>query len=245
MMAWLIGGTLMLAAILIGGKAFVEADPKKLASGLRTGAALALGALGAGLIVGGRFVWGGMLIAVAASIWPGSKFKLPFFGGSLNNLFGQVGAAAAGSSPKGSTTTETDHLVMELDLDSGDVSGQVKTGPYAGRTLASLALPELLDFRQQLVGDTGSLALVETYLDRRFGPGWRSSTAGANDNQSYDDKPMDDEAALDILGLEQGATEAEIKAAHRSLMKQMHPDQGGSTWLAAKINQARAHLLNE
>ena len=54
---------------------------------------------------------------------------------------------------------------------------------------------------------------------------------------------MDEHTALDILGLPPGASEAEIKAAHRALMARCHPDHGGSAYLAAQLNLARDYLL--
>ncbi len=56
---------------------------------------------------------------------------------------------------------------------------------------------------------------------------------------------MTDEEAYQILGLQPGADADAVKVAHRTLMKRMHPDQGGSTWLAAKINQAKDVLLKD
>jgi hypothetical protein len=49
--------------------------------------------------------------------------------------------------------------------------------------------------------------------------------------------------AFEVLGLKPGASDDEIHAAHRRLMRMAHPDTGGSDWLASRINQARDVLL--
>ena len=51
------------------------------------------------------------------------------------------------------------------------------------------------------------------------------------------------EEAYLVLGLNPGATREEIKAAHRNLIRRSHPDQGGTAYLAAKVNAAKDVLL--
>ncbi len=86
-----------------------------------------------------------------------------------------------------------------------------------------------------------------------FGPliwqHWRAANAGRNAGAARSPPgsaggKMTREEAYQVLGLEPGASEPEIRAAHHRLMRAAHPDSGGSDWLAARINQARDVLLN-
>jgi DnaJ-domain-containing protein 1 len=86
-----------------------------------------------------------------------------------------------------------------------------------------------------------SLALLDAWLDRAK-PGWRGGNAGKGAAPAGSSK-MTREEALAVLGLKAGATANDIRDAHRRLMKQFHPDRGGSDYLAAKINQAKDVLL--
>ena len=145
------------------------------------------------------------------------------------------------ASPANRSSVTSRFFAMTLDHDSGDVSGRVVAGEFAGVDLIDLGEMETRRLLAEVAADPDSLALLETRLDRNRA-GWReyfaeSAPAGAS-------APVDeDELAYDILGLKPGATAEEIHAAHRRLMKGVHPDQGGSNFLAARINEAKDRLL--
>ena len=134
-------------------------------------------------------------------------------------------------------------LEMALDHNSGQLAGRIIAGPNAGHSLDEFDLPQLAAMMQSF--DAESIALLESYLDRRF-PAWRENaqrnTAGGQRRATSSGK-MTDEEAYQILGLQPGANRDEIGRAHRTLMKKLHPDQGGSTYLAARVNEAKDTLL--
>ena len=161
--------------------------------------------------------------------------------------FGRRDAApgGAGGGPE-ETAVETATLAMRLDHASGRMSGTVRRGRQAGRDLAALTLVELLALLAECrAGDPESVPLLEAWLDR-VEPDWRAAEAAAPGGGAGGAGPggrMSREEALAVLGLAEGADAATIRAAHRRLMRAAHPDQGGSDWLAARINQARDVLL--
>lgn len=132
-----------------------------------------------------------------------------------------------------------------LDMKPWIAKGVVQRGRFAGRTLDSLGPTELAALYGQLAGSVRDRALLEAYLDRRM-PGWRENVNGDTAGRSGGAaRPgaMTHEQAYEILGLSAGASEAEIRTAYRRLMKRVHPDQGGSTFLATQINEAKERLL--
>lgn len=204
-----------------------------------------------------------ILLVVVGGIGVGAMliFGLRFLPGLLPELLGLAGiiitalvARAARHRPSGGfsspgsgqrTEVRTAFLQAWIDHGSGDVGGTVLAGRFAGRTLDALSDADLLALRGECTADADSLRVLEAYLDRRLGMAWRS----ARQAQSESAPPrgprtdMTRDEALAVLGLDEGATADEIRAAHRRLIQRMHPDVGGTADLAARINRAKDVLL--
>jgi hypothetical protein len=152
---------------------------------------------------------------------------------------------ARGDSGKRSTVRSA-MFDMELNHDTGEMDGQVLTGPNEGRWLSQLSESELMTLLAETEQDAESAALLEAYLDRRM-PRWRQHSDTDSDTRQRSPAgsgPMTKQEAYQILGLEPGAAPQQIREAHRRLMKRVHPDSGGSTFLASKINEAKDVLLD-
>ncbi len=185
-----------------------------------------------------RGIW--MALATAA-------FLLPIF--LRGRAVSQFMKNLRGPSPGQSSDVETRYLRMSLDHDSGVLDGTVLDGQFRGRRLQELDLGELMELlRECRVNDEQSAAILENYLDRIHGASWRggdeAGRAGGERARSAGGA-MTREEAYRILDLKPGASREEIKQAHHKMMLKNHPDQGGSTYLATKINQAKDLLLGE
>lgn len=260
MIAYLALGVVGLILLLLGARGFVKADPKFLARVLKIGGAVICGGLAIFFLIRGRIDVAMMLGAVAAfSLGYLPRSLLPF-----SNLFGGRGLGSGwqrartgyadldGSNVSGTgqqSTVETGWLRMQLDHATGRMDGDVLQGRHAGRRLSSLSFEDLiLLLRDCRASDNQAAALLEAYLDRSIGEDWRerATTGDAGEAASpASSGAMTREQAWEVLGLPPGASDADIRSAHRRLMKKFHPDQGGSTFLAAQINRAKDLLLGE
>lgn len=220
-------GLLFISAIV-----FVSVDAEKLAKFIKA-------ILPAFLIVSGI----SLILMKAAG--PGSL--LLFAGIALWRRFrgvGQLGPKSSGKS-SGRSSVRSAALEMELDHESGAMNGVVLVGTFEGKVLDDLEREDLFDLRKEIADDGESLAILDAYLDRRL-TGWREDTeadVGAGEGASSGSGPMSEQEAYEVLGLATGASVSEIRSAHRRLMKTAHPDSGGSTFLAAKVNEAKDVLL--
>lgn len=137
--------------------------------------------------------------------------------------------------------------MVEVVVNGSAIGGRVVGGTFRGRDLNRLGGAELSSLYAETARDGRSRATLEIYLDRRM-PGWREDMQGeaaSRSRRAANAGSMSEEEAYEILGLQKGAGEADIRAAHRRLMKRVHPDQGGSTFLAVRINQAKDRLLSK
>lgn len=194
----------------------------------------ATGRLGAafGLLMA-FFAWAWRVFHVVSSMRQfGNMFRTFGFGQGL-------GAGPAGASASQVTSA---YLDMTLDLGSGAMDGQVTAGSARGRRLSQMPLPDLLGLLNEVGGDPDSVNLLEAFLDRAH-PDWRETTGAGPSAPPPAPGAMSREEALKILGLKEGAGQDEVKAAYRKLMGQLHPDRGGSDYLAAKVNQAKDFLV--
>jgi hypothetical protein len=235
-MPTLIAGVVALYLLLVGIRRFARLSPAAAVSVARKGAAVAVFVVAAFLLLRGNFAGAAALAAIAGSLGLFGR------GGRLASVFG---AAGFGPRPSRVTTARSATIEMRLDQDAGTMTGTVRAGPQQGRDLDSLTRGECLalyeDCRRE---DPEGARLLETYLDRRFAS-WRQADQGEGKERRRDDRggAMTRDQAYQVLGLPQGASAEEITRAHRSLMQKLHPDHGGSTALAAQVNEAKDVLL--
>lgn len=143
------------------------------------------------------------------------------------------------------SNARTAWLAMTLDHDSGEIDGKILCGAFAGRTLSSLNLDELKQFYADCQQhDVEALRLLNTYIQREHAGEWDPANTG-NEQTAYASGDMRVADAWEILGLPAGASRKDIIDTHRRLMSKLHPDKGGSNYLASQINQAKDLLLKE
>jgi hypothetical protein len=227
----LLGGVAILGGLLLLVYLFVNADPAKLARLLKWIAIGAAVLIFLFLLMSERF----------AFLWTPLILTIPYWR-RIRSWFSGFRSAGAGGQ---TSDVSTSYLRMSLDHETGAMTGTVLAGRYAGSRLAEMGRGDLYDLlRECRAADEEGARLLEAYLDRLFS-GWRdefvSGAGGSAAHTSSGDMTVAE--AYEILGLTPDADEAQIKAAHHRLMMQLHPDHGGTDYLATKINRARDVLL--
>ncbi|TPK99269.1 molecular chaperone DnaJ [Mesorhizobium sp. B2-4-12] len=230
----MLGAIIVLVALLLVllgiASAFLQANPARLATEMKTVGPILLALVGGAVLLVGRQGIGGIILFAAIAWYGATRASRP----------------NANLAPGKRSMVRTAALDMELDHNTGGLEGLVLAGRHDGKMLGAMGLSELQHLYRELSGDAESRQLLETYLDGRF-PVWRKNTE-TNGGEGLGVAPgpgaMTKEEAYKVLGLEAGAAAADVRKAHRRLMQRLHPDVGGTSFLAARINEAKDVLLS-
>jgi hypothetical protein len=231
-MATIILGIVVLTLALWALNAFSRVNPRTAAGFQDHG-----GGIGALAIAGVLGLRGRLDVAIPLGLtglgllgW--LPWSIPGFGERTRKSAGQV------------SRVRSAFVEMELDHDTGAMRGRILAGPHEGVMLDALDVATLTASLATI--DEESRALLMAYLDRRE-PSWREHAQGdaatGRGRSAWSSGKMTEEEAYQILGVQPGASVKDIGSAHRALMKKLHPDQGGSTYLAARVNEAKDILL--
>jgi DnaJ-domain-containing protein 1 len=228
----LLFGLAALAVLLWMAQKYLQADPRKLAATLKLSGGIAMLGLAALLGFRGRIDMAIPLATVGLGLLGWIPFGPAGFGARTQKSSGQI------------SRVRSAFLEMELDHDTGAMRGVILTGPREGTRLDALDMDTLVSLLGEI--DDESRALLAAYLDRRDST-WRehAQADAAAGRGSPPRGPMTHQEAYQVLGLEPGASTEDIVGAHRTLMKRLHPDLGGTNYLAARVNEAKDTLLRQ
>jgi hypothetical protein len=237
-MVYFLVGCAFLVLLLLVGRMIASANPGSLAVAVRR-----IGGVAAIAAAGFLILRGALPIAIPLAVFGFSLLKRGS-GFGFGDPFGSSRKA-----PGQKSRVKTDRLEVALDHDTGEMEGTCLAGRFEGRALSSLSDREAMELLAELYQEGApEAAVMEAYLDWRL-PDWRERRSAAGEGvksgrrRANGSKRMSAEEAYAVLGLGPNASEEEIRQAHRRLMMKMHPDQGGSNYLAARINEAKDVLL--
>ena len=240
-----LGGLLFLSFSI---RWFLRSSPAAVSHRVKTSLVAVLGVVLVYLTATGRLNW---VLPIIAGLLAVCVRALPYllrFAPVLQRLWTQYQQRSQNTTTEDdSSTVETQHLRMRLDHASGEISGQVIKGPYSGKALNEIELAALVQMWEEYCNtDRDSAALLESYLERVHGQAWREDAGSERSSESRSGNgQMTKDEAYKVLGLSAGVSNREVVDAHRRLIQKIHPDRGGSDYLAAKINQAKDILLGE
>lgn len=242
-MPWLFVALVVFLLLVFALRAMAKVPPQQLSKYVKQGAGLAVLGLAGLMMMRGRIDFAMGIGAVG--LWLLGMGAAPGWTKMFKN---------AGSPSQGASRVRSAMIEMALDHETGAMDGEVLAGAMEGKKLSELTRPQCEElYRSCLADDPEGARLLEAYLDRRF-TGWRPAgeeyadaggghAGGRSRSQGGGTAAMTEDEAYEVLGLQKGASRDDVARAHRSLMKKLHPDHGGSTRLAAKVNEAKEILL--
>ncbi len=238
MLPYLVLGIALLAGLLLTGRWYASAHPRSVIKVLKWTLVGSVVLIAGFFFVTGRLGWA---IATLPALIPWF-FRVRSIA-RMAKTFSRMSQTTENSFRGQISEVETRYLRMILDHDTGSMTGEVLTGDYAGRRVEEMAFEQLIGLLKVCRQDEKESArLIEAYLDREF-DNWREQARSHGSCGPFPGGDMERAEALQVLGLQDGASEYDIREAHRHLIAGMHPDHGGSDYLAAQINHAKDVLL--
>lgn len=189
------------------------------------------------LILTGHLHWFGAVLAGLLAMLRQNLGLLVRYAPVISRLYR---SHVSGAGPAGFSTLNSRFIQINLNLDTGVVSGRVLAGEFKGRLLDEMSRSEidrLADICK--LQDAESSRLLSGYVSARFGGHAGPGSDGRDRSDIRTEPTMTIEEALRVLGLKGTPTKQEITGAYRKIMQQIHPDRGGNEYFAAKVNQAR------
>jgi hypothetical protein len=193
----------------------------------------------------------GLLVGVAVLLLMRGQIEVAVFAAGLGAYLSLRDVArGVWGRPAASRVSRVRSAMIEMEFDqrTGVMRGSVLAGPDEGAPLEQLSQSRCESlYRLCLRADPDGARLLEAYFDRRFA-GWRPAgqsqrDAGAGRASGAGARGMSENEAYQVLGLREGASRDEVVRSHRTLIKRLHPDQGGTTDLAARVNEAKDVLM--
>jgi hypothetical protein len=229
----------VLVALWLAYDWFSRAKPRVVAHSVKWLGLAGLVVIGLWLVLTGKLAG---LFAVAAGLAPWIMRAVRAH--ALWRMVQQFGIRMSGgqATAGNASQVETRFLRMELDHDSGRLDGEVLEGRWRGRLLSGMTFDQVIALLREIQADPDSARVLEAWIDRTW-PDWRDRAAAHEEASPPPKSGMSRDEAREILGIGPDAGPDDIRAAHRRLMMANHPDHGGSTWIAARLNQARDLLL--
>lgn len=200
---------------------------------------LSLAALGLiALLLTGRVQF---LLGLLGAVFPLARHLAPLLSHlPLLRKLGQVLRQQKAQTVTDSVSTnslQSPYVQLSINPQSGEMAGQVRAGPYRDRHLHELDSNTLLSLLAECRRhDPLGAALLDAYMERYHSHARQHSRDSTSANLSLDD-------AYQVLGLQQDAERQAVIDAHRRLIQRIHPDRGGSDYLAARINEAKEVIL--
>jgi len=233
-------GLLLLVGLVMVIRWYASADTQSVLRFFKWLAYVILGFLLIFFVFSGRLGWTFMALPALIPIFLRLRTALRTYK-NFSKMMGLGGTQASNQT----SDVETKTLKMSLNQDTGEMTGIILDGPNTGKKIEEMGREEIF----QVVGyclqnDHEAAQILEAYLDRSD-PDWRSSFYSNEQAPDSKVKGMERKEALQVLGLGDEATDLQIKKAYHNLISNLHPDKGGSAYLAAKINQAKETLLGK